>query len=99
MLNQYGVASSLSGTSNVNSNTYNIAQSPLFFVRGGYVNLYYPSEPFRWAGSDGYYWSSRAYSDTSYAYYLYFDNSIVAPSYGNVARYLGFSLRCLIPTT
>ena len=96
MLSQYGVQSSLSGTSPVNSNTYNIALSPLFFVRGGGI---YPADTnkFYYAGQYGIYWSSRAYSSTSYAYGLYFDNSYVSPS-SNTARYVGFSLRCLIST-
>ena len=49
------------------------------------------------AGQGGIYWSSRAASDTNYAYRLAFANSNVNPS-GNDARYLGYSLRCLIST-
>ncbi len=96
LLTQYGVASSLSGTSSVNSNTYNIALSPLFFVRGGRVD---PNDSGKFwdAGQAGRYWSSRATSSTSDAYYLIFGNSSVDPS--NVSRYYGYSLRCLIPTT
>ncbi len=97
MLTQYGVSSSLSGTSSVNSNTYNIAQSPLFFVRGGNIN---PDSitKFLNAGQNGFYWSSRAYSDTTNAYYLLFGSSSVSPS-DIYVRYFGRSLRCLIPTT
>ncbi len=71
--------------------------SMLFFVRGGYVN---PSQTdkFRVAGQWGDYWSSRADSVTSYAYYLYFNDSYVSPS-NTYNRYAGNSLRCLIPTT
>ena len=92
LLQQYGVSSSLTGTSSVNSNTYNIALSPLFFVRGGYVN---PSvQQFWYAGQSGAYWSSRAYSSTVSAYYLTFNSGVNPSNAGN--RYLGFSLRCLV---
>ena len=101
LLQQYGLApesgnGTLTGTSPVNNNTYNIALSPLFFVRGGYIN---PSntDKFRVAGQYGYYWSSRAYPSTDGAYSLNFGNSSVNPSYNN-ARYVGRSLRCLIST-
>ncbi len=102
LLQQYGLASaynsgSLTGTSSVNGNTYNIALSPLFFVRGG---LIYPgnTNKFSYAGQNGYYWSSRANSGTSSAYYLDFADSGVGPSdYGS--RYIGLSLRCLVPTS
>ena len=101
MLQQYGLASAyntgtLTGTSAVNGNTYNIALSPLFFVRGGYIDPYSTSK-FYYAGQDGDYWSSRAGSGTYGAYYLYFGNSSVNPSL-SIARYCGFSLRCLIST-
>ncbi len=95
MLTQYGVASSLSGTSSVNSNTYNIALSPLFFVRGGYINP--NAQRLSNAGQYSDYWSSRAYSNTANAYELYFVGSSVSPS-SYTARYNGQSLRCLIPT-
>ena len=101
LLQQYGLASaynsgSLTGTSSVNNNTYNIALSPLFFVRSGYIR---PDDTakFRVAGQIGYYWSSRANSTTNNAYELYFDSSGVNPSY-NFYRYNGQSLRCLIST-
>ena len=96
MLSQYGVQSSLTGTSPVNGNTYNIALSPLFFVRGGGIYPNYTNK-FDDAGRYGIYWSSRAFSDTNSAYRLGFYNSYVSPSDGN-NRYSGFSLRCLIST-
>ena len=98
MLSQYGVQSKLSGTSPVNNNTYNIALSPLFFVRGGWIYPDY-TDKFRVAGQNGYYWSSRAYSSSDYAYYLYFNSSYVYPSgYYSRNRYNGLPLRCLIST-
>ena len=102
LLQQYGLASAynsgtLTGTSPVNGNTYNIALSPLFVVRGGGI---YPSTTtkFDGAGQYGIYWSSRAYSSASFAYYLIFNNSLVNPSYYGNGRYSGQSLRCLIST-
>ena len=97
MLSQYGVQSSLSGTSPVNGNTYNIALSPLFFVRGGKI---FPSGTDRFinAGQDGSYWSSLANISTYYAYYLYFNSGSVTPSSYSNPRFTGFSLRCLIST-
>ncbi|MCI8827974.1 MAG: hypothetical protein HFE98_03895 [Ruminiclostridium sp.] len=97
MLPQYGVQGNLSGTSSVNGNTYNIALSPLFFVRGGYITPGF-TDKFRYAGQSGGYWSSRAYSNTENAYYLLFSNSYVYPSNVN-SRYFGFSLRCLVQTS
>ena len=101
MLQQYGVQSKINvaaGAVNspVNGNDYDIALSPPFFVRGGYIN---PdrADKFIVAGQRGWYWSSRAYSDTVYAYYLSFDYSYVTPS--NISdHYIGQSLRCLIST-
>ncbi len=97
LLQQYGVSSSPSGTSSVNGNAYNIAQSPLFFVQGGDV-WSGQSNPFEVAGQYGNYWSSRAYPDTYNAYRLNFGSSSVNPS-AYTSRYVGYSLRCLIPTT
>ena len=98
MLQQYGTNSSLTGTSPVNGNTYNIALSPLFFVRGGYIRPNF-TDKFRDAGQEGDYWSSRASSSAVYAYYLSFGSSSVYPSnVNNYYRYDGFSLRCLIST-
>ena len=96
MLSQYGVQSKIAGTSPVNGSSYDIALSPLFFVRGGYM---YPvgTNKFNNAGLEGYAWSSRADPNTNFAYYLRFYGSGVDPSaYTN--RYGGRSLRCLIST-
>ena len=67
-----------------------ITQSPLYFNPSGYVR----SGSLRYAGSDGYYWSSTAHSSTSNAYSLYFTSGAVSRSYGS-ARYYGQSVRCL----
>ena len=102
MLSQYGVQSKpniAAGAvvSPVNGKEYDIALSPLFWVRGGYVSPGNTATPFWSAGNSGRYWSSRSWSDTSYAYYLSFSTS-VNPSYSN-SRYYGRSLGCRVPTT
>ena len=99
LLQQYGLASaynsgSVTGTSAANGNTYNIALSPLFFVRGGDVDS--SGHKFGNAGRDSYCWSSRAYSSASLSYYLNFTTSVY-PLF-SAYRYDGFSLRCLIST-
>ena len=68
----------------------NIATSPLYFVRSGYV---YPGIYLGSAGYYGYYWSGRAGSSI-YAYLLLFYSSDVNPS-SSYSRYYGFSLRCV----
>lgn len=46
------------------------------------------------AGSYGYYWGRRAYSNANNAYFLYFDGSVIRPS--NYAdRYRGYPVRCV----
>ena len=71
LLNQYSLTSSPTSGNN------NIATSPLYFVRSGYV---YPlASRLYSAGDRGDYWSGRAYS-SSIAYELYFYSSTVFPS-------------------
>ncbi len=65
-------------------------------MRGGNV-VSNDSSPLQSVGQWGLYWSSRAGSNTYDAYYLRFYTS-VDPSYSN-SRYIGYPLRCLIPTT
>ncbi len=93
MLTQYGVNRNSSGISSVNSNTYNIALSPLFFVKGGYIDSNY--QTFYNAGNTGNYWSLQAYSNADYAYSFGFNTSVGLSNVGS--RYYGYSLRCLIP--
>ncbi len=95
MLTQYGVANNLEDTGGNNSYTYNITKSPLFFVRGGYVDT--DVRQFNVAGRYSGYWSSRA-AGTSWAYNLYFVTS-VNPSNSSLNRSNSFPLRCLVPTT
>ena len=67
-----------------------ITQAPYYFNPSGYVY----SGSLRFAGNDGYYWSSTASSSTSSAYSLRFYSGYVSPS-TNYYRYGGFSVRCL----
>lgn len=103
LLTQYGVQSKINiaagaVASPVNSNNYDIALSPLFFLRGGIIWLG-DSNTLSDAGLGGTYWSSRAYYiGTSRAYYLNVGSSSVNPSYGNY-RYRGFSIRCFLSAT
>ena len=91
-LREYGVSDKLVGT-NEAGDIYNIALSPLFFVRSGSIAPN-ATNKFGGAGQYGLYWSSRGYSSTDLAYRLYFNNSLVSPSdFGS--RYYGYSLRCL----
>ena len=46
-------------------------------------------------GSDGYYWSSTAYS-TSYAYYLSFYSALVYPGTYSYYKYYGRTIRCIV---
>ena len=73
---------------NLDSTT--ITQAPYYFNPSGYVY----SGSLRNAGGGGDYWSSTAYSSTSYAYEFYFNSGYVDPS-GYPSRYSGQSVRCL----
>ena len=83
LTNAYSINSNAAGSTA-------LVSAPLYFVRSGYVR----SGSLRRAGNYGYYWSSTAYSSTSYAYFLYFYSGFVNPS-GYGSRYNGFSVRCL----
>ena len=83
-----GSFSNLITQTSANGNT--IVQAPLMFVRGGLV---YPGNDLGYAGGYGYYWSSVG-SNSRNAYLLYFSSGYVGPS-NDLARYYGFSLRCV----
>ncbi len=74
--------------------------SPLFFVRGGYIYPNGSNSFFAGAGQNGGCWSSRALPGSAYFFNL--NNNKVDPSasyYSNDGgRYVGYPLRCLIPT-
>ncbi len=102
LLQQYGLTSAwnsgtVTGVSNVNQNTYDVALAPLFFVRSGYIasgTLY----PFQYANQNGYYWSSRTSSGTSDVYSLFVGGGSILMSYVGGRRIDGVLLRCLIQT-
>ena len=71
-------------------NSTTITQAPYYFNPSGYVY----SGSLGGAGNYGFYWSSTAYSNTSFAYSLYFLSGFVNPSL-NFNRYYGQSVRCL----
>lgn len=95
LLTQYGVQSKAIGTSSINSNTYNAALSPLFFMRTGVVDA--GLKEFSYAGGRGGYWSSRAAFNDSDAYKLSFEGGGLSTSI-DTRRYYGYSLRCLVQT-
>lgn len=104
LLQQYGLASSfnfgtITGTSGGYS--YDIVLSPLFFVRSGYIFSYSDqnnNHGLSAVGFWGHYWSSRSRFE-QYSYALLLTDSMVEPSRYNSERYIGRSLRCLLPTT
>lgn len=83
LMNAYSISSNTDGSTA-------ITQAPLYFHPSGYV----ASVSLWSAGREGDYWSSTAFSNTSYAHYLYFTSGNVGPSFGN-PRYRGQSVRCL----
>ena len=92
MLEKYGLQSSVA------SGNYNIAREPLYFVRSGSVTLDYGA--LRGYGESGWGWSRSAVAygsaASANAYPLYFNPSVVNPSYGPYNRWRGFPVRCLV---
>ncbi len=62
-------------------------------MRSGNINLPNTAGVFRYAGSIGFEWSSRASSSTL-AYWLEFVDTESRPSWGPYDRFRGFPLRC-----
>ncbi len=96
-LSQYGISWNLTGTSESNNLLYNVALSPLFFVRGGtvYTSL---SGNFSEIGYRGRYHSSRACdSNSGCAFSLKLDNYLSTSDGGD--RDYGYSLRCFFPAS
>ena len=91
LTNAYGITNSAHGSSDAN-----LLSSPLWFVRAGIVNY----NSLNKQGTDGYVWSSRAYSDSrfpsdsSFAHVLDFNSSFADSSDFNI-RYVGLSVRCV----
>jgi len=70
-------------------NSFDARLQPSFFLYTGWI----ATGSLNNAGAGGYYWSSAAYTNNN-AYYLHFNSANVYPSF-YLARYLGFSIRCL----
>ena len=83
LMNAYSISSNTAGSTA-------ITQTPLYFNPSGHVD----SGSLGYAGYYGLYWSSTAYSSTSYAYTLSFNSGRVNPS-SYYSRHFGFSVRCL----
>ena len=98
LLVNYGLTSSVTGSAGgVN---YNIATTPLYFVRSGFIHLYGKSF-FKHGGDYGEIWSTLASSKyvtgstMPSAYYFEFKITDVYPTRGPNERWLSFPLRCL----
>lgn len=90
LLSYYGWNGSVNSAGSMNADV--LVQSPLFFVRSGYVH---DSGYVSAAGYQSRYWSSTAYTNTNNAYDLSFmTNKSVEPATYN-SRYNGFSVRCI----
>lgn len=77
------------------SSYYNFTNTPLYFVRSGYVNV---ENGRLWNGASyGYVWSSKVSSSVadSNVFYLRFSDVIVEPSRGPYPRSNSYPLRCL----
>lgn len=85
LLNQYGLTSSPTSGNN------NIATSPLYFVRSGYVEPASSGNGLGRVGYEGWYWSSRSRS-SGYVYSLRFNQSVTL---SGASRYRGASIRCV----
>ena len=91
LLVQYGIISTNTSTSYIEnqSSVNSMGATPLYFVRGGFVN----GGSLSLSGSYGFCWPST-FSDVSGAYSLRFDSSNVYPQYYDYRRN-GFFIRCV----
>ena len=85
-----GITSSRTATSYATNGFLNIRQSPLFFVRGGYVG----GTTFDYGASDGYWWASTVRSTTGAYYANFFGTGIYSAS--STDRNGGRSVRCIV---
>ena len=88
LTNTYGFTSG--GGGNSQNHVSQLESSPLNFARYGY----YGSGSLSYNSTRGYYWSSTAYTDATYAYYFYYATSFTLPQYGYY-KYYGFNVRCV----
>ena len=84
-------------TANANTNPTGADRSKVWrgfpnnFLYSGYALSGYIND----RGSYGYYWSSSA-NDNSYAYLLYLGSSYLYPGTGNINKFRGFTVRCVV---
>ena len=64
-------------------------------MRSGWIGLLSAGNAFWHAGAGGAWWSSRAYSNGTYAYVLYIQLTGAIDPLLNSERYIAFPLRCL----
>ena len=88
MTNAYGLTTN--GANNSTNNTSTFEAFPLSFARTG---EYVSGSPYG-VGTYGYYWSSTATSDATYAYFLLYSTSYTYPQNNNV-KYYGLPVRCV----
>ena len=68
---------------------HNITDSSIYLTRGGDVDMFRGA--MRFAGSDGFYWSSIAHPSEIYMYYFNFTSTEILPS-NNDYRLYGFTV-------
>ena len=85
-----GIITSVSGSSYATDGFIKIRTSPLFFVRGGFVN----GSSLNSSGYTGDYWSSSV-SSTFNAYDALFNSSTINSAFGS-SRNNGLSIRCMV---
>ena len=88
LTNAYNLTSG--GANNSQNHVSELESSPLNFARSGL----YGGGSLLYNGTDGYYWSSTAYSSSTYAYYFYYRTSYTYPQH-NSYKYYGFNVRCV----
>ncbi len=99
LLGKYGVNSTASGTG-INGYQYNIALSPLFLARDGYIS--YAAKELRGAGKEGVFWTSDSV-DSDTARHLLINENSVSPEYaatraawdGSEDRWFAMPVRCV----
>ena len=87
-----GITTSLTATSYAANGFTNIRTAPLFFVRGGFVNV----TSLDGAASYGRYWSSSVVSASNAYLMNFYSSSLNSAFYTYIYRYNGFSVRCLV---
>lgn len=102
MLRQYGISGNATGTSGTNQLGYNLALSPLFFVRNGEIT---PLNGPRISsvGSMTAFFSSIPDTSNTNSAPIWYNGNFQADNYhggsASASSYVGRSVRCLVPTS